>query len=199
MTKSKDTHTGRDATHRPRPAGPEPAPADTPAPAPPPAAPEPEPQAADAMSRLQDQLLRLQADFDNFRKRTVREKAEVFDQANQALMLELLPVIDHLQLAIAAAAEHRADPAFRDGLSLILAQLMGVLSKFGLNPIETEGQPFDPAHCDAVRTLPSDHVPEGVVMKQVRPGYRLNTKLLRPAQVVVSSGAPAPGAPDPTG
>ena len=143
------------------------------------------------LARLQDRLLRLQADFDNFRKRTLREKNELFDSANQALMLELLPVIDHLHLGIQAASAHQADPAFREGLTMIFDQLMGVLSKFGLSPIETENQVFDTNRFEAVNTLPSATEPEGIVLALVRRGYMLRNKLLRPAQVIVSSGPPS--------
>ncbi|MFH1969110.1 MAG: nucleotide exchange factor GrpE [Verrucomicrobiota bacterium] len=157
-----------------------------------PASPAPD-EAADQvkkLAQLQDRLLRLQADFDNFRKRTLREKSELFDSANQALMLELLPVLDHLQLGIQAASAHQADPAFREGLTLIFDQLMGVLSKFGLSPIETENQVFDPNRFEAVNTLPSATEPEGTVLALVRRGYMLRNKLLRPAQVIVSNGPP---------
>jgi len=142
------------------------------------------------LAQLQDRLLRLQADFDNFRKRTLREKNELFDSANQALMLELLPVLDHLQLGIQAASAHQADPAFREGLTLIFDQLMGALSKFGLSPMATEKQVFDPNRFEAVNTLPSATEPEGSVLTSIRRGYMLRNKLLRPAQVIVSSGPP---------
>lgn len=144
----------------------------------------------DKTGQLQDRLLRLQADFDNFRKRTLREKNELFESANQDLILEILPVLDHLQLAIQAAITHQADQAFRDGLNLILDQLMGALTKFGLSPIKTEKQVFDPNRFEAVNTMPSATEPEGVVLNLVRSGYMLHNKLLRPAQVVVSSGPP---------
>ena len=150
-------------------------------------------EAADQVEKLaqiQDRLLRLQADFDNFRKRTLREKSELFDSANQALMLELLTVLDHLQLGIQAASAHQADPAFREGLNLIFDQLMGVLSKFGLSPIETKNQAFDPNRFEAVNALPSATEPEGTVLALVRRGYMLRNKLLRPVQVIVSSGPP---------
>ena len=142
------------------------------------------------LAKLQDRLLRLQADFDNFRKRTLREKSELFDSANQALMLELLPVLDHLHLGIQAASAHQANPAFREGLGLILDQLMGAMSKFGLSPIATENQVFDPNRFEAVNALPSATEPEGIVLSSVRRGYMLRNKLLRPAQVIVSSGPP---------
>ncbi|MDD5676461.1 MAG: nucleotide exchange factor GrpE [Kiritimatiellae bacterium] len=142
------------------------------------------------LAQLNDRLLRLQADFDNFRKRTLREKNDLFDSANQSLMLELLPVLDHLHLGIQATAEHQVNAAFREGLVMILDQLMGALSKFGLSPIATEKQVFDPSRFEAVNALPSATEPEGTVTSLVRRGYMLRNKLLRPAQVIVSSGPP---------
>lgn len=208
MNKSKDKHRSPPETENNQPLSVgQPAAADTaaagPGPATEPAAPKHEApadaKATEELSKLKDRLLRLQADFDNFRKRTLREKTELFDSANQALMLELLPVLDHLLLGIKTASDHQADPAFREGLELILDQLQEVLSKFGLIPIETEGQPFDPNRCEAVNTLPSESEPEGTVLASVRRGYMLRNKLLRPAQVIVSSGPPkpAPEAPAP--
>lgn len=140
------------------------------------------------IQKLQDQLLRFQADFDNFRKRTLREKNEIFDMATSELMQELLPVLDHLQLGIQAAVDHKADPAMQEGLQLIFDQLMGVLMKFGLIPIDAEQQVFDPARFEAISHMASDKEPEGRVLAQTRRGYMLRNKLLRPAQVVVSSG-----------
>ena len=140
--------------------------------------------------QLRDQLLRLQADFDNFRKRTLREKTDIFDMAASELMLELLPVLDHLQLGIQAALAHKADKAIQEGLQLIFDQLVGVLMKFGLAPFDAEQQVFDPARFEAVSHMASDKEPEGIVLAQTRRGYMLRNKLLRPAQVVVSSGPP---------
>ncbi|MBU4201321.1 MAG: nucleotide exchange factor GrpE [Kiritimatiellae bacterium] len=147
------------------------------------------------LEKLQDQLLRLRADFDNFRKRTLREKTELYDMAASELMLELLPVLDHLQLGIQAATTHKADKAIQEGLQLIFDQLMGVLMKFGLTPFDAEKQPFDPARFEAISRMASDKEPEDMVLAQTRPGYMLGNKLLRPAQVVVSSG-PAKGEPE---
>ncbi len=186
MSKSKD-----------KPANPAPEPR-TP---PPPAAPAPGPSAAgepsagpsaeEQVARLQDQMMQLQADFDNFRKRTVREKNDLFDQAHQALMFDLLPVLDHMQLGLKAAAEHKehtAAGAIRDGMALIYDQILGVLTQFGLSVLDVAGRPFDPQQCEAMAALPSESVPEGAVLDVVRAGYRLRGKLLRPAQVIVSSG-----------
>lgn len=153
-------------------------------------------KAAQEIDQLKDQLLRLRADFENFRKRSLREKGEIYENANEALMLELLPVIDHLQLALNSAKEHlalsgvegRANSVFQEGLQLIADQMMNTLSKYGLNPFNSEKQPFDPNLHEAISCLPSETEPEGTILAQSRQGYRFNNKMLRPAQVVVSSG-----------
>jgi len=161
-----------------------------------PIAPEQKPVAADQKTsteiQLQDQLLRFRADFDNFRKRVVREKTELFECATQDLMIELLPVLDHFQLAIQAAIDHQADNPFREGLEMISNQLMGVLTKFGLSPFDAEKLPFDPSRFEAVNYISSDKEPEGMIIAQTRRGYLLHNKLLRPAQVIVSSGRQRP-------
>ena len=142
------------------------------------------------LEQAKDQYLRLRADFDNFRKRQLRDKTELLDTATQDLMRELLPVLDHLQLGLKAAAERHSEPGFYDGMRLILDQLVGVLSRFGLAAIPTEHRPFDPNQCEAVGAIPSLEFPEGTVVAEARPGYRLKNRLLRPAQVIVSSGLP---------
>lgn len=148
-------------------------------------------KAGQEIAQLNDQLLRLRADFDNFRKRLLREKGEIYENANEALMLELLPALDHLQLAASSAKEHHADKALQEGIHMIFDQILDVLAKYGLVPFNSENQPFDPKLHEAISSLPSDTVPEGVIIAQSRQGYRFKNKLLRPAQVVVSSGKAA--------
>jgi len=156
-----------------------------------PAKTDPAAMAEKEIADLKDQLLRLHADFDNYRKRVLRDKAEIYENANEALMLELLPVLDHFQLALQSAGKHHADRPFRDGLQLIHNQLMESLSKHGLAPFDSERQTFDPKIHEAISAMPSETEPEGVILIQSRPGYNFKNKLLRPAQVVVSSGKPA--------
>lgn len=139
---------------------------------------------------VDDRLLRLQADFDNFRKRTLREREDIYQRANTDLMDELLPVLDHMELALKAACGKGGDASFVDGVRLVYDQMQGVLAKFGLVPIDAEGQVFDPALHEAVSHLPSPDVPENHVMVQSRRGYKMGERVLRAAQVVVSSGAP---------
>jgi len=145
-------------------------------------------KAEDEIAALNDRLLRLQADFENFRKRTIREKNELFRRANESILEELLPVLDSMGLAIEGAGNHGAAPALVDGFELVSEQFLSVLGKFGLSPIDAEGQQFDPNLHEAVSHLPSDTVADGHVITQTRRGYMLGEMLLRPAQVVVSSG-----------
>jgi molecular chaperone GrpE len=140
---------------------------------------------------LQDRHLRLQADFENYRKRMVREKAELYRMANADLIDELLPVLDHFDLAMGATSEHEASDAVAEGVKLVREQLSKVLEKFGLSVIDAQGEAFDPNVHEAISQLPSPDVEANHVMEQVRRGYKIGDKLLRAAQVVVSSGPPA--------
>ncbi|OVE75163.1 nucleotide exchange factor GrpE [bacterium E08(2017)] len=137
---------------------------------------------------LADQLLRLRADFDNFRKRTMRERSEIYQRANEDLMEELIPVLDHLDLALKAAGEHGTDDSFVDGIKLVGEQFITALGKHGLEPIDAESGTFDHNIHEAISHIPSDEVAEDGIVAQVRRGYMLGGKLLRAAQVVVSSG-----------
>jgi molecular chaperone GrpE len=174
-----------------KPVSPEPAPAAEKAATPPPA--------PDAQAQLKDQLLRLQADFDNFRKRVQRDRAESQQQASAQLIGALLPALDHFQLGLKNAQAHAKDANIVTGFQMIYTQLMEAFTQAGLTPLPVEGQPFDPNLHEAVTTVPSEEHPEGTVITEVRRGYMLGGKLLRAAQVIVSRGpaetaAPAPAA-----
>lgn len=137
---------------------------------------------------LKDRLLRLQADFDNFRKRTLREKDSLYKRANEDLMAELLSPLDHLDMALDAAGEHGAPRSFIEGFQLVKEQVLGILGKFGLSVVDADDGEFDFNLHEAISHLPSDDVAENCIISQVRRGYKLGDLLLRPAQVVVSSG-----------
>lgn len=143
--------------------------------------------AAQEIETLRDQLLRLQADFDNFRKRTQRERSDLFLLANETLFLEMLPVIDHFEMGFKSAEEHKTDCSVTEGFRLVYNQMLDVLKKFNVTVIDTIGEPFDPHRHEALMHMPSDK-PAETVIEQVRRGYMLGDKLLRAAQVVVSSG-----------
>lgn len=164
-----------------------PAPADAPPPAPAEAVPAAEPQPSPE-EVLKDRLLRLQADFDNYRKRMDREKKDWIAFASEKLVLELLPVLDHFELGLADSAKNDAPAAFVEGFQLVCNQLRAALEKAGVQAIDAEGAAFDPHVHEAITHLPSDDVPADHVVAQTRRGYKLGDKLLRAAQVVVSSG-----------
>lgn len=152
---------------------------------------KPEPAAAERPQRednLEERLLRLQADFDNFRKRVQRERGEWYQQANEDLMVELLPILDHFELGLHTAEKHHVDPAVIDGFRMVYDQLQQALVRFRLSPIDAEGQDFDPHVHEAMTHVPSEEHPADTVIAQTRRGYKLGEKLIRPAQVVVSSG-----------
>jgi len=139
---------------------------------------------------VDDRYLRLQADFENFRKRTLRDKEDLYRRANEDIMEELLPVLDHQELAFSSLSDEvRNDPVVQ-GFKMVSDQLRSALGKFGLVPIDAVGEEFDPNLHEAVSHLPSADFDENHVMVQTRRGYMLGKRLLRPAQVVVSSGTP---------
>ncbi|QBG48800.1 nucleotide exchange factor GrpE [Verrucomicrobia bacterium S94] len=137
---------------------------------------------------LRDQFVRLQADFANFRNRTQRERVELYQRANEDLLLEILPVLDHYEMGLKTAEKHDADKAVVDGFKMVYDQFRNVLKKFNLEPIDAVGQEFDPHKHEALTHMPSEKYAEGICSEQVRRGYMFGDKLLRAAQVVVSSG-----------
>ena len=140
------------------------------------------------LDRFRDLALRSQADFENYKKRAAREKEEAIKYANSALLERLIPIVDNFELGLEAArGDGKNSPVF-SGMSMVLKQLMDFLTEHGLQPIDATGQKFDPNLHEAIAHEPSDEVPEGVVIRQTRRGYRMRDRLLRPSSVVVSSG-----------
>jgi molecular chaperone GrpE len=140
------------------------------------------------LDRFRDLALRSQADFENYKKRSAREKDDAIKYANSSLLERLLPVVDNFELGLAAArAEGETSPIF-SGMNLVLKQLNDFLADNGLQPIEAVGQKFDPNLHEAIAHEPSAQAPEGTVTRQTRRGYRFKDRLLRPSSVVVSSG-----------
>ncbi len=138
---------------------------------------------------LKDRLLRLQADFDNFRKRTIRDRDDMARRASEAILKELLPAVDHFDLGLQSARKHHVKHAVLDGFDGILKQFQSVLDKSGVTPIETKGQLFDPHSHECVAQIPSEEHPENVIIEETRKGYRLGTYVLRASQVIVSTGS----------
>jgi molecular chaperone GrpE len=142
------------------------------------------------LDRFRDLALRSQADFENYKKRAAREKEEAIKYANSALLERLIPIVDNFELGLEAArADGENSPVFA-GMSMVLKQLMDFLTEHGLQAIDATGQKFDPNLHEAIAHEPGGKVPEGVVIRQMRRGYRMRDRLLRPSSVVVSSGPP---------
>ena len=131
-----------------------------------------------------DAYLRLAADFDNYRKRVAREHAELTARANERLLHELLPVLDDLERALEAAAEHE-EAKLEEGVRLVHRSLLGLVERHGLSEIDTEGV-FDPHVHEALLAQPGDGADEGSVLQVLQKGYKLGDKVLRPARVIVA-------------
>jgi len=141
------------------------------------------------LERFRDLALRSQADFDNFRKRSAREKEDAIKYANGSLLERLIPIIDNFELGLAAAAGSSEDSPILAGMSMVARQLNDLLSDSGVIAIDATGQTFDPNLHEAIAHEQSSTVPEGKVIRQVRKGFKLKDRLLRPANVIVSKGA----------
>ncbi len=140
---------------------------------------------ADAESYLDD-LRRLQADFDNYRKRTLREQTARTASASQALVARLLPVLDNFELAVSHAEQSRDFDRMLKGVEMVFGELREVLQGEGLVKIEAEGKPFDPERHEAVVAVEQEGAEPGTVVDVVRTGYELRGKVLRPAMVKVA-------------
>ncbi len=151
-------------------------------------------QALEETKTYQEQYLRSMADMDNLRKRTQREKEELAKFANENILREILPVIDNLERAVDHADQADNNEGLLEGVKMTLTQFSQVLSRFGVEPVEAVGKPFDPALHQAMGQLESAEVPVNAVVQQMQKGYQLNDRLLRPAFVMV---AKAPEPPDP--
>jgi molecular chaperone GrpE len=135
-----------------------------------------------------ERLLRTSADFDNFKKRAAREKQEAIKYANESLLQKLVSVLEHLDMALAAAqgAAPEAGQSLQAGVGMICQQFKNVLAEAGLEELDALGKPFDPNLHEALSQQETPDVPEGQVVQQLRKGYRFRDRLLRPASVVVA-------------
>ncbi len=150
---------------------------------------------AGKIAELQDMLLRTAADFDNYKKRVAREKQDAAKYGSESILQRLIPVLDNFEMAAAAAGDGQTASvqSLQTGVNMILQQLKSALKDLGLEPIEAVGQKFDPNIHEALSQQETPEVPEGQVVQQLRRGYRLRDRLLRPAGVVVAK-APENGA-----
>ncbi len=144
-------------------------------------------EAQQQIEELNERVVRLTADYDNYRKRAQRDKIEARQFANQGILEKLLPVLDNFEMAIIAVKD--ADPSVRDGVQMIYDQLLSVLKAEGVEPVDAVGKQFDPNLHEAISQEESDEVEEGEVISQIQRGFILNNRLVRPARVVVAKAA----------
>ena len=141
---------------------------------------------------LQDRFLRLQAEFENFRRRTLKERQEGHNYGHQNVVKDLLPTVDNLDRALGHSAEAAEGSGGEDlqallqGIELVRQEFLGVLGKHGVTKIEAADQPFDPAIHEAMTQVVDDSVPQGTVIQVLEEGYQLKDRMLRAARVVVS-------------
>ncbi|MBL9172015.1 MAG: nucleotide exchange factor GrpE [Verrucomicrobiales bacterium] len=170
------------------PAAPEAAPETAETPSPESAPPSEVARLSAELAAAQDRLLRLAADFDNFKKRAARERDDARKNGTESVLGKLLPVLDNFDMAMAAGAQPNTTlESLKTGVTMIHGQFRSLLGDLGVTALEATGQPFDPSLHEAVSTCPAGEVPDGHVAQQVRRGYRFGDRLLRPASVVVAS------------
>jgi len=134
-----------------------------------------------------DRLLRVSAEFDNFKKRSTREMDEYRKFANQSLIKEMLSVVDNLELAMNSTNGHKAiDKDLLQGLEMTHKEILKVFEKFNVKPIDAIGQPFDPAFHEAVMQEETNDSPKNTVINELQRGYMIHDRLLRPSMVVVA-------------
>ena len=147
---------------------------------------------------LNDKYMRLAAEFENYKRLAQRDQRDQVRFGNEQILKELLPIIDNLERAIKAAKDNSGSNALMQGVDLTLKQFVGALAKFGIQSIDSVGQPFDPNTHQAVSQMPSNSIPQDHVAEEFQKGYRLHDRVLRAAMVSVSSG-PAPSDATTTG
>lgn len=133
-----------------------------------------------------DSLQRLQADFENYKKRTLKEQTEFLQVASKNLILELIPVVDNLERALNAGKEAKDSNSLSKGVEMVYAQLMDILEKAGVSEINPQGEEFNPHHHEAVMQVNSDKHADNTIVEVLQKGYLLKGRLLRPASVKVS-------------
>jgi molecular chaperone GrpE len=148
---------------------------------------QPSPEATE-LAAVKERYARLMADFDNFRKRQTREREELIKRANEDLLGDVLPIVDHIELALGKTPD-LANP-FVAGVKMVYDQFLALLERYGVTPIDAKGQPFNPDWHEALSQMNSATVPANEVIDQFRRGWCLAGRLLRPAQVIVSAGTP---------
>jgi molecular chaperone GrpE len=141
-------------------------------------------------SEFKDLLLRTRADFENYQKRNQRDLIQERRYAHGAFAGDLLPVLDNLERATVAAKQVGESGPLVQGVAMVHAQVLDLLRRYGITPIEAEGQPFDPNLHQAVMQQPTAAAPPGTVVQVMEQGYMIHERVLRPSRVVVAAAMP---------
>lgn len=137
------------------------------------------------IEELQDRVKRQMAEFDNFRKRTEKEKAQMFEVGAKSIIEKILPVVDNFERGLAAIPENEQSSAFADGMNMIYKQLMTELEQAGVTPIEAVGKEFDPELHNAVMQVENDELESGTVAQELQKGYTYRENVVRHSMVTV--------------
>ncbi|MDH4156631.1 MAG: nucleotide exchange factor GrpE [candidate division Zixibacteria bacterium] len=140
------------------------------------------------VAQLEDRLLRTAAEFDNYKKRVARQYDDMVRSSNQRILGQMLEIVDNFERALEHGNDDNSLEGFRKGAELILGQMMDLLAKYDVRPIETIGKPFDPNLHEALTQVDSDEYEEGIVVLEMTRGYMLGNKVLRHSKVGVSRG-----------
>lgn len=147
---------------------------------------EEEANADEAVQEMKDKYLRLMAEFENYKKRTFREKLETINTASREMVVALLPVLDDFDRAKQVAEDDSTTEQFSEGVELVYNKLKSVMQNKGLKPMETNGQPFDPEYHEALTEIPAaGDDQKGIIIDTIEKGYTLNDTIIRHAKVVV--------------
>jgi molecular chaperone GrpE len=147
---------------------------------------------------IKDRMLRIAAEFDNYKKRARKELSDQEVKARESVLKDFLEVVDNLERALASIGTGTTEKdvkSVQDGVELVLRLFKSKLERYGVKVIEAKGQPFDPRMHDAISQIPSPDVAPGTIVHEMQKGYRVGDRLLRPAVVVVAAAAPSTPAP----
>jgi molecular chaperone GrpE len=151
---------------------------------------------------FKDRMLRIAAEFDNYKKRARKELGEQEAKAREGVLRDFLEVVDNLERALASwgsGSTEKDSKSVQEGVELVLRLFKSKLERYSVTAIEAKGQPFDPRVHDAISQIPSPDVAPGTIVHEMQRGYRIGDRLLRPAVVVVAAAPPAPAAGGPNG
>ncbi|MGD2079706.1 MAG: nucleotide exchange factor GrpE [Nitrospirota bacterium] len=144
------------------------------------------PSAEERLAELDERYVRLYAEFENYKKKSARDREELARYVREELVYDLMPSLDHLEIALQHAVEQEDSAGLKQGVEMTLRELYRTLEKYGLKSIEALGQPFDPEYHHAISQAERDDIEEGTVVEVFRKGYMLGDKVLRAAMVSVS-------------